>query len=310
MNFLHLVRYQNLLMLAFMQFLFRFDFLELQHIPLALNNWQYCLLVLSTMLLAAAGYVINDIFDQDTDTINKPNKVIVGKSISENNAYSIYAGLNITGVCIGFYLSNVIMKPSFATVFILIAATLYLYATSLKQIAVIGNIIVALTLSLSVIIIGVFDIYPLTTSANQAIMANLFSILIDYAIFAFMINLLREMVKDIEDIKGDEHQEMKTLPIIIGPLTTTKIIFALSFIPIAFLFFYINNYFVNNNLFIATAYAFVFVLGPLFYFTIKIWTANTKKDFHSLSSLLKWILFFGILSIIIITLNISYNATR
>ena len=310
MNFLKLIRYKNLLMLAFMQLLFRFDFVTLRHIPLALNNWQYALLVFSTVLIAAAGYVINDIFDQDTDSINKPNKVIVGKSISENNAYSIYAALNITGVCIGFYLSNVIMKPSFATVFILIAATLYIYATSLKQMAVVGNIIVALVLSMSVIIIGVFDIYPATNSANQPLMANLFSILVDYAVFAFMINLIREMIKDIEDINGDDQQGMRTLPIIIGLTKSTKLIFALSFVPIIALLFYANKYFVGNGLFIATAYSFIFVLGPLFYCTIKIWSAKTKEDFHALSSLLKWILLFGILSIIIITLNINYNAAR
>jgi 4-hydroxybenzoate polyprenyltransferase len=297
-------------MLAFMQLLFRFDFVELRQIPLALSNWQYALLVLSTTLLAAAGYVINDIFDQETDSINKPSKVIIGKGITENSAYSIYAGLNITGVCIGFYLSNIILKPSFATVFILIAATLYIYATSLKQMAVVGNIIVALVLSMSVIIIGIFDIYPATSAENQIAMANLFSILLDYAIFAFMINLLREMIKDIEDIKGDDQQEMKTLPVIIGANNATKIIFALSFIPIIILLLYINTYFVKNNLFIATAYVFIFVLGPLLYFTIKTFTAKTKEDFSALSSLLKWILFFGILSIIIINLNIEHNVTR
>ena len=310
MKFLNLIRYKNLLMLAFMQLLFRFDFVELRQISLALTNCQYALLILSTTLIAAAGYVINDIFDQETDSINKPSKVIVGKTISENSAYSIYAGLNITGVCIGFYLSNVIMKPSFATVFILIAATLYIYATSLKQMAIVGNIIVALDLSMSVIIIGIFDIYPATNSGNQAVMANLFSILLDYAIFAFMINLLREMIKDNEDVTGDNQQLMKTLPIIIGNDKTTKIIFALSFIPIITLFLYVNKYFVNNNLFIATAYVFIFVLGPLLYFTIRTFNAKTKEDFRVLSTLLKWILFFGILSIIIINLNIEYNATR
>ena len=310
MNFLNLIRYKNLLMLAFMQLLFRFDFFYLQHIPLALNNWQFALLVLSTVLIAAAGYVINDIFDQDTDAINKPTKVIVGKSISESNAYTIYAGLNITGVCIGFYLCNVIMKPSFATVFILIAATLYIYATSLKHIAILGNVIVALVLSMSVIILGVFDIYPITSYANQAVMANLFSIVVDYAVFAFMINFLREIIKDIEDIKGDEAQGMKTLPILIGVSKSGKIVSVLSVIPIIFLFQYVNNFFVRNSLYFATAYAFIFVLAPLLYFTIKTGGAKTKEDFHTLSCILKWILFFGILSIIIITLNIHYNAAR
>lgn len=310
MTFLKLIRYQNLLMLAFMQLIFRYGFLKLQNIPLALADWQYGLLVLSTALIAAAGYVINDIFDQETDNDNKPNKVIVGKSISETKAYNIYAILNITGVAIGFYLSNVILRPGFAAIFILIAATLYMYATSLKQMMLLGNIVVAFLLSFSVIIIGIFDLYPAIYDGNQQLMGSLFSILLDYAIFAFMINIIREIVKDLEDYKGDYNQGMKTLAIILGNSRTAKLVFILSFIPIMELLIYINNYLVANDLIISTIYSFLFVLGPLMYFTIKIWTAQSKKDFHALSMLLKWILFFGILSILIITLNIKYNASK
>ena len=293
-----------------MQLVFRYGFLKSQNIPLALKDWQYLLLVLSTVLIAAAGYVINNIFDQNTDIENKPNNVIVGKSISETAAYNWYAGLNITGVTIGFYLSNVISKPGFAAIFILIAATLYIYATSLKQMVLIGNIIVALLLSFSVIIIGVFDLYPAVTPENQQIMAVLFSILLDYALFAFLINFLREIVKDLEDINGDYNQGMKTLPIILGVNRTSRLVFILSFIPIILLLAYINNYFMANNLLITVVYSMVFVLAPMLFFTMKIWDSKTKKDFHKLSLLLKWILFFGILSVVIITLNIKYNASK
>jgi hypothetical protein len=170
-----------------MQLLFRYAFLKWQDVPLSLADWQYVFLVLSTVLIAAGGYVINDIFDQDTDADNKPGKTIVGSKISESAAYNIYVALNITGVGIGFYLSNVIMRPGFATIFILIAALLYLYATSLKQTLLIGNIIVAVLLSFSVIIIGIFDLFPATYEGNQKQMGVLFSILIDYAIYAFII---------------------------------------------------------------------------------------------------------------------------
>lgn len=308
MNFLKLIRYQNLLLLAFMQLVFRYGFLKLQNIPLALTNWQYALLVLSTILIAAAGYLINDIFDQDTDNENRPDGVIVGKSISETKAYNLYVALNVSGVAIGFYLSNVIQKPSFAVIFILIASTLYLYATSLKQMLLLGNIVVALLLSSSVIIIGVFDLYPAIDSENQLLMANLFSILLDYAIFAFMINFIREVVKDLEDLKGDSAQGMKTLAIVLGSEKTTKLLFAFGLIPIVLLLMYVNNYFMPNDLFISSIYAFLFVLAPLIYFNVKIWTAKTKSDFKALSLLLKWILLFGILSIVIISLNIKYNA--
>jgi 4-hydroxybenzoate polyprenyltransferase len=308
MAFLNLIRYQNLLMLAFMQFIFRYGFLKLQNVPLALAEWQYGLLILSTVLLAAAGYVINDIFDQDTDIENRPKEIIVGQKITETTAYNIYFALNITGVAIGFYLSNVILKPGFAAIFILIAATLYIYATSLKQMLLLGNIVVALLLSFSVIIIGVFDLYPVINQVNQPIMANLFSILLDFALFSFMINFIREIVKDLEDNKGDENQGMKTVAIVLGIDKTSKLASILGLIPIAFLLIYINNYFVANNLFATTIYAFVFIVGPLLFFSIKIWPAKTKKEFSKLSLLLKWILFFGIISIVVITLNIKYNA--
>lgn len=306
MKYLKLIRYQNLLMLALMQLIFRYGFLKLENIPLALADWQYLLLVLATVLLAAGGYVINNIFDQATDHDNKPDNVIVGRSISEANAYNIYVALNITGVGIGFYLSNVIEKPGFASIFIMIAAALYFYATSLKQMVLIGNIIVAALLSCSVIIIGIFDLFPVITPENQPMMANLFSILLDFAVFAFMINFIREIVKDLEDVNGDYNQGMSTLPIVLGISRTAKITFGLSFIPILVILVYINTYLIP--LLYATIYMFLFVLGPLFYFMIKIWTAKKQKEFHSLSLLLKWILFFGILSVLVISLNIKYNA--
>lgn len=289
-----------------MQLIFRYGFLKLQNIPLALNDWQYGLLVLSTVFIAAGGYVINNIFDQDTDNDNKPNNVIVGKSISETNAYSIYVALNISGVSIGFYLSNVIAKPGFAALFILIAATLYFYAINWKQMLLIGNFIVALLLSFSVIIIGIFDLFPVVNQSNQPLMANLFSILIDYAVFAFMINFIREIVKDLEDVNGDYNQGMRTLPITLGISRTAKVVSILSFIPVCAILLYINNYLMP--LLFVTIYMLLFVVGPLLYFSIKIWSASSQKEFHVLSLLLKWILLFGILSILVISLNMKYNA--
>ncbi|QSW89002.1 geranylgeranylglycerol-phosphate geranylgeranyltransferase [Flavobacterium endoglycinae] len=308
MKYLKLIRYKNLLMLAFMQVLFRYVFLAQQDVPLALADWQYGLLVLSTVLIAAAGYVVNNIFDIPSDTINKPNDVVVGRGISETRAYNIYIGLNITGVALGFYLSNVIMRPMFASLFIFIASLLYFYATNLKQIMIIGNVVVALLLAVSVLIIGVFDLFPATTSENQAQMASLFSILLDYALFAFIINFIREIVKDIEDVDGDYNQGMNTLPIAIGKSRAAKIALATAIMAFILLLLYTTKYFFENNLLIVTFYSFAFVLAPLLYFIVKIFGAKTQKDFHHLSTILKLILFFGILSILIIFLNHKYNA--
>lgn len=308
MNYLRLIRYQNLLMLALMQLVFRYGFLELQNIPLALADWQYCILVLATVCIAAGGYIINNIFDVETDFENKPENVIVGKFISETKAYNFYIGFTVIGVAMGFYLSNVINKPSFASLFIVIAATLYFYATSLKQSLLIGNFIVALLLSFSVIIIGIFDLYPVTFEENKAVMGLLFGILLDYALFAFIVNFIREIVKDLQDVNGDYNQGMNTLPIVFGVKRTTKLVFGLSLVPIICITYYINANLFASGLLYATVYGLVLILAPLIYFTTKIGSATTTKDFHHLSTVLKWILFFGILSIVVISLNIKYNA--
>lgn len=307
MNYLRLIRYQNLLLLAFMQLIFRYGFLKFQNIPLALNHFQYGLLVLSTVLIAAAGYVLNDILDQETDYDNRPDKVIVGKSISEKNAYNFYFVLNVLGVAIGFYLSNLIQRPGFTAAFIIVSATLYMYASSLKQMLLVGNIIVALLLSFSVLIVGLFDLLPATYDGNRTEMGVMFSMLIDYAVFAFIINLIREIVKDMQDMEGDYNQGMSTLPIAIGINKTAKTVFFISILAVGILLWYINTYLMDNKLYFAVVYALLFVIAPMIFFVIKIWSAKTKQEFHLLSTVLKWIIFFGILSVFIVTLNIRYN---
>ena len=295
-------------MLALMQLLFRYGFLAFQSIPLALNDWQYCLLVLATVMIAAGGYVINNIMDQATDNDNKPNQVVVGKSITETNAYNIYLTLTVLGVGTGFYLSNVIDKPGFAAIFIVISATLYLYATSLKQMMLIGNIVVALLLSFSVLIIGIFDLLPVINPGNQQALADLFSILFDYAVFAFFINFIREIVKDLEDVNGDYNQGMNTLPIAIGISRTSKLVMILSFIPLVLVIFYIKSYYFAYNLYLATLYSLVFIVAPLLYFIIKMASAKKANHFHHLSTILKLIILFGLFSIAIVTYNILHHA--
>nr|WP_315158083.1 geranylgeranylglycerol-phosphate geranylgeranyltransferase [uncultured Flavobacterium sp.] len=307
MKYLKLIRFQNLMMLALMQLLFRYGFLNFQSIPLALNDWQYLLLVFATVMIAAGGYVINNIMDQATDNYNNPKNVVVGKSISEINAYNIYFLTTVLGVGSGFYLSNVIAKPGFAAIFIIISATLYLYATTLKQLLLIGNFVVALLLAFSVIIIGIFDLFPVINPENKTVMRGLFSILLDYALFAFVINFIREIVKDMEDVNGDHKQGMNTLPIAIGLKLTSKVVFVLSLIALIMVIYYIKNYFLPNDLHLATLYALTCIVSPLIYFVIKIDHAKKKKDFNRLSTILKLIILFGLLSITVVTYNIFHH---
>ena len=289
-----------------MQLLFRYGFLNLQGIQLALSDFQFVILVVSTVCIAAAGYVINNIFDRETDLINK-KEVIVGASISEAMAYNLYITLNVIGVIGGFYLSNVIEKPGFALLFIIISGTLYLYASSLKQSLLIGNLIIALLTAISVIIIGLYDLLPIITPENQLFLGVLFKILLDYALFAFLINFIREIVKDLEDVKGDYNLGMNTLPIALGIERTSKIILISTGLITVYLLYYIYEYYFNNNLYISTVYSLLTVIAPLILFCVKLTNAKTSSDFKSLSLILKFILLFGIISIAINSLNISYN---
>ena len=303
MKYLKLIRYQNLLMLAFMQLVFRYLFLAQSYVDLALTDFNYILLVIATICIAAGGYVINNIMDQDTDEIAKPQNRVVGVSISETVAYNWYIGLTIVGVGIGFYLSNVIYKPTFASMFILVATLLYMYATSFKQIPVLGNVVVALMLSTSIIIIGLFDILPAIDVDNRFRMKEAFDILMHYAIFAFIINLIREIVKDMEDMDGDYQSGINSLPIAIGVQKTKIVVGVLTVISIGIL-----AYYVNSNLFeldYVVYYAMILIVGPLIYFGVKLLNAATKKEFHHLSLVLKVILFFGILSVAVIVFNLK-----
>lgn len=310
MNYLKLIRYQNLLMLAFMQLIFRYGFLKLQNVHLALSHFQYGLLVVATLLLAAGGYIINDIFDQRTDSENKPGKVLIGASISENTAYYLYAALTLSGVSIGMYISNYLERPGFLSIFIFIAALLYFYATTLKQMLLLGNIAVAFLLALSVLIIGFFDLYPAVYNGNVEKMKILFSVLKDYAIFAFIINFIREIVKDQEDVIGDYNQGMKTLPIVLGIARTSKVVFGLLFLPVILLIFYLYNNLIGSNLYYAALYGLIFIIAPLLYCMVQMWDATTKKQFRQVSLVLKGVIFFGILSVTIVTLNIIHNVAR
>lgn len=310
MKFLKLIRYQNLLLIALMQLVLRYGFLQFQNIPLTLSDWQFGLLILATLCIAAGGYVINDIMDQETDAINKPEKVVVGKSITEEVAYNWYFGFNIVGMLLGYYLADFVNKTSFFGIFIISSALLYLYATSLKQIAIVGNIIVALVLAFSVIVVGLFDVLPMMNYAGMELWANMkiiLSIITDYAIFAFIINLIRELVKDAQDIEGDQTEDIRTLPVIIGIAKTTKVIFALALMAIGLLAWYINDHLMNNQLYPAVIYSLILVIGPMIFFLVKIWSAKTKEDFALLSKVLKYVILFGVLSVVVINYNIKLN---
>lgn len=294
-SFLKLVRYQNLLLIIITQALIKYALFETFGIDITLSFFGFFLLCLSTVCIAAAGNIINDIYDLETDRINKPEKQIIGKKITGKGALTAYIILSVTGVAIGFYLSNLIGRPGFSAIFIIISALLYLYATHLKNIIIVGNLLVSSLVAMTVIIMGLFELFPAITSSNRQTQSIIFSILLDYAFYAFFFNWLREMVKDQQDIKGDYNTGRNTLPIALGKQRANKFIFAIALVPIAAIIYYMYHYLFTNLY--AVLYTLLFILGPLLYFMSVILSAGTRSDYKRLSLILKVILITGLASI-------------
>ena len=303
MNFLKLIRYKNLLLILGTQCLVHFGFLKALGLPVALDAAHFFILSLATILIAAAGYVINDIEDVDIDRINRPKTRLIPIKITEKTAFNYYLLLNILGVGIGYYLSLVTENSAYAAIFVFISALLYGYATFLKHIPVLGNILVSLMVASCIAVVVVFDFSTLITQYG-AELTNPISVLRDYAIFAFMLNFLREIVKDIEDVEGDHSQGIKSLPIILGRQRTAQLSSVLALIFTAVLIVYIFTYLYGNR--ITTGYLLFVVGGSLLFFAVKAWVADTKLDFKKLSFYLKIIMVLGVLSLGVLSLSLRY----
>ena len=306
-RFLNLIRWKNLLLLALTQILVKFALFEsLKNdygLETTLTNLQFSLLVLATLCIAAAGYIINDIEDIEADIINKPDKVIVGKYISEKTATHLFILFNSLGVLFGFLMAYSIDKPRYFIIFVFTSILLYIYSTQLKHIILIGNITIAFLVSLSVLLVGVFDLIPAMNNSNNEIQIFILKLTLDYTIFAFMINLLRELVKDIEDINGDYKIDVNSLPILLGQVRATKIVFTLSLIPVFTLIFYlINNLYKQTY---AIAYVLILIIAPLIFISIKLLSAEVKKDYKQISTLLKIVMFSGVLSLLLFQFILS-----
>jgi 4-hydroxybenzoate polyprenyltransferase len=303
MNLLNLIRYKNLFMIALMQCVIKYVFFNLPQFKnnkllTALDARTFTCLVLATIFIAAAGYIINDIYDVTTDAINKPEKLIVSKSITEDFANNLFMGFTIIGIVLGTYVAWQIDKNSFSTIFLLISALLYLYATSLKQTILIGNIVISLLVAISILIVGIFEIIPMISLENRNAYLFMFRIIVDYAIFAFLINLVRELVKDLEDVDGDYKAGYNTLPIAIGRNRASKVAFCTCTITILIIIYYvITNLFENQILLL---YFIFLIIGPLAYCAIKLLSAKTKSEFKQISLILKITMLIGICSMILL----------
>lgn len=272
-SLLKLTRFGNLIIIGLAQYCTA-GFLIGPH---TLTDYRLFLLSSSVVLIAAAGYIINDYYDVKIDYINKPERVVIGRSITRRYAILYHVLLSGLGILIGLFLSWRIGFVNVTSVFLL-----WLYSNTLKRLPFVGNFTVALLTGLSILSV---DIYYKTHQ----------SLIVIYASFAFFMTLVREIVKDMEDLKGDNTFGCKTLPIVWGIRRTKLIIYG---ILLTFaLEVLVLNYFYDV---LPLSYFVFFLFLPLAALVIWIGRADTKRDFGRVSTFCKVIMLLGILSMALV----------
>ncbi len=296
--FLRFIRWKNLLLIIYLQILLKFPLFSAFKLNTNLTDFQFVILLLSLICIMAAGYMINDIFDLKSDLINKPKKVIVANQFSVETAHQLYLITNTLGIILGIGLSLSMQKPTHAFIFIGASLLLYFYSKKLKSKPLIGNITVSSLVAFSIVILCLFDLnFAVQIEAQQVV---IFVILL-LSCFAFFLNLVREVVKDIEDINGDYSMKMNTLPILLGVSRSKKIASFLCLFPLGLLLFIVVKY--ASIYKFTVLYLLLFTMFPLLYVALKLLSAKTKKDFKKLSIFLKIIMFLGINALLIFSLN-------
>lgn len=297
-DYLTFFRWKNIVMILLIQYLFKYFLFEQFDIQVALDDLHFFLLAISTCFIAIAGYIVNDMHDVKADIINKPDKLFVDKKITRMMAQNLFIGFNAIGLITGMYLSYYVGNTNFFIIYLLTSLLLYQYAKYLKKNILVGNLIVSSVVLFCILMVAVFDVGPATNNYNLESQKSVFGIFLVIGVFGFLLTFLREIVKDIEDIEGDKAIEAKSFPIVLGINKTNTILISVTVLFIASLAYL--SYFVFEKSMYLSIYLLVLVCVPLLYFIFKLTKANTKKDYHQLSGLLKIIMLLGMLSIMLI----------
>jgi len=299
-SILHLIRYKNLLMVFLSMFLTKYFLIESFISSPLLSDIDFIILTISILLITMGGYLINDIYDIESDKINKPDKVYITTIISIKNGQFLYFLTSITGLILGLYLSVNKNLNHLSGYFIVTVIILFVYTKILKKLPLIGNVIVALLVSLPIFLVYEFDHSMISI---KDIFDNLFLsiIIFFYLLFAFLTTLIREIIKDLQDIKGDNKLKLKTLPIMIGKKRTINFLIFLSFLLQLLLLMVLIDSFKNDQYLILF---FLITLSLLVVYLIyKLRVPFKNNQYQLLSSLMKIIMLVGVLSMTVFKFN-------
>lgn len=303
--FLKLIRWPNLIIIIGIQLALYYvvigKFYAVADVNSSLFNMNLQLLVIATVLVAAAGYIINDYFDMRVDRINKSESMVLGKKLDRRTGIVLHQILSAMAVFIGFYLAYKVGYWCLGLIFPMIIILLWLYSVKYKRTVIWGNIAIASMAALVIIIVWLFEFFLLCQQPENFIsvapylgsITRYFGL---FAAFAFLLTFIREVIKDAEDIEGDKITGINTLAVKHGILVSKKVAIALIGITVM-LMAYIIVVFIMKEMIIAGVYFGLTVLLPLVYLIFRIAKASDKSDFHTLSIIVKIIMIAGILGL-------------
>lgn len=298
-----LLRFQNLLFLAFSQYLMfevvLFPILQTFGFETVFESGSMTLLILATVLIAAGGNVLNDYFDVKIDLINRPDKVIVGNLIPRQATMIYYQILTGLGILCGLYLAFIASSFTLCFIFIIVPGLLWFYSASYKRQFLTGNLIVAFMAALSILVVGITQLAFLEKVYGNLIFETPIPSLFygwigGFALFAFLCTWIREIIKDIEDEIGDREMECRTMPIKWGIPKTKLFLYALIILTVAGLFIF-NELFIHFEGSLTIRYIIFGLAIPFIVLIYMIFAAKTVADFHQASTLSKVIMLIGVL---------------
>jgi len=303
--FLKLVRIENLFIIAITQICIKYLVFEPINYFSSFTPFLFSLSLISTILIAAAGYIINDYFDVKTDKINRPDAVVVDVTIKRRWAMVLHIMLNSIGLLIGIYLAIKCHQIKLILIQAISILLLWFYSTHFKKQLLTGNLIVSILTATIPLLPIVYDYYfSVNGSIIELIAFNSFIkvliiIVIGYSSFAFLTSFAREVIKDMEDFKGDVQTGCKTMPIVWGIITSKVVVFFTLIITIMFLLLASIKFFGEGEL-LAFYYIILALIVPICFMIFIIIKAKNSKQYKMASLLLKLIMLLGIVFMFIV----------
>ncbi len=300
-----LIRLPNLLFIIVFQVLLRYWLilpkLSAHGIEPALSTFQFILLVIATTSLAAGGNAINDYFDVEADKINRPDRLTIGNLIRRRSALLTHVISTLIGIFAGLYLSFMLRRPAFLLLFVTIPVLLWFYSTHFKKQILVGNILVALLVALTGYMVvsvefAAFDRVAGGPNTGAEPLSGIWYMVCAYSIFAFISNLGREIIKDMEDAEGDKLAGCHTLVIELGATYSKSVIILVQFVLLFGCTLALYNQDCEMKA-IQWAYSTLFILIPTIILCVMVAKGKSRKDFHRASILSKVVMAMGLASI-------------